>query len=284
MSTDTQAAGFLLAVAALIMTAIFPVFGKIKRVKSTNINPMIFNVYFQSGVVIFCLISTIVLAIVGEHSIQFSYMGLTSGILLGIGGWFVWLALTYMGIAHTSAIASGIASVTGFIEGITIGYYPDHIILSIFALFLIVLGIVGIGLNETLTSFIMTRILCKNDDEMVTMLTLNADANSNVSYKSPEVLFRFSDNPYTAIDNAYGEDNDISINTVQTEMDPLKQEEESDDDMKIADNERDTEALLQRPTQAQTAAITVRFVLICVTICNMHKFTLIFFFFFVCDI
>jgi len=181
-------------------------------------------------------------------------MGLTSGILLGIGGWFVWLALTYMGIAHTSAIASGIASVTGFIEGITIGYYPDHVALSIFSLFLIVLGIVGIGLNETLTTFIMKRLLCSTDEEMVKMLTLNGDTNSDVSYKSPEVLFRFSDNPYTTANN--GGEYEMK-NPDETEMDPLK--DTTDDDIEIGnDDEQDTKALLQESRQRQTRAMTLR--------------------------
>ena len=206
---ETQVAGFILACCSLIMTAIFPVFGKLKRVKDSNINPMIFNVYFQCGVVLFCIIVTIIVVITGPHTIAFSYMGLTSGILLGIGGWFVWLSLTYMGMAHTSAIASGIASVTGFIEGITIGYYPDHIGLSIFALFLIVIGIIGIGMNEALTSFIMKRLLCQTQEESLQILTLDCETQSNVSIKSPASLFRFSSNPYTIIDDV---DNDNDEN------------------------------------------------------------------------
>lgn len=241
-SFETQVAGFILACCSLIMTAIFPVFGKLKRVKESNINPMIFNVYFQCGVVLFCIIVTIIVVITGPHSVEFSYMGLTSGILLGIGGWFVWLSLTYMGMAHTSAIASGIASVTGFIEGITIGYYPDHIALSIFALFLICIGIVGIGMNEALTSLIMKRLFCQTQEQSLQILTLDLERESNVSIKSPASLFRFSSNPYTAIDdpdanNINDVKSEISLNPDETQemltKDDMAELEDSDHDEEI---------------------------------------------------
>eukprot|EP00486_Rosalina_sp_Unknown_P011182 CAMPEP_0201582176 /NCGR_PEP_ID=MMETSP0190_2-20130828/81268_1 /ASSEMBLY_ACC=CAM_ASM_000263 /TAXON_ID=37353 /ORGANISM="Rosalina sp." /LENGTH=389 /DNA_ID=CAMNT_0048021571 /DNA_START=100 /DNA_END=1269 /DNA_ORIENTATION=+ len=242
------------------MTAIFPVFGKLKRVKESNINPMIFNVYFQCGVVLFCVIATIIISTIGPHTIEFSYMGLTSGILLGIGGWFVWLALTYMGMAHTSAIASGIASVTGFIEGITIGYYPDHIGLSIFALFLIVIGIVGIGMNETLTSFIVKRLLCHSEQQSLEILTLDVETHSNVSIKSPASLFRFSSNPYTTIDddniNLNDTKSEISLNPNETEMltkDDMAQLEESDEE-----EMHQTTIINEVHNQQNTSALTLR--------------------------
>eukprot|EP01083_Nonionella_stella_P204944 746759_1 len=178
------------------MTAIFPIFGKINRVKQCNINPMIFNIYFQCGVVLFCVLTTIIVTLIGPLVIRFSYMGLTAGILLGIGGWFIWLSLTYMGIAHTSAIASGIASVTGFIEGVAIGNYPDHLILSLFSLFLICIGIIGIGFNELLTSFIIKRFFCQTDNEWIEILTPNIEFNNDIAYNAPELLFRFSNNTY----------------------------------------------------------------------------------------
>eukprot|EP00484_Ammonia_sp_Unknown_P023439 CAMPEP_0197051242 /NCGR_PEP_ID=MMETSP1384-20130603/25955_1 /TAXON_ID=29189 /ORGANISM="Ammonia sp." /LENGTH=401 /DNA_ID=CAMNT_0042483771 /DNA_START=45 /DNA_END=1250 /DNA_ORIENTATION=+ len=248
---DSQMVGLILAICSLVMTAIFPIFGKLERVKSSNINPMIFNIYFQSGVVLFCVIATIIIAVTGPIAIHFSYMGLTSGILLGIGGWFVWLALTYMGIAHTSAVASGIASVTGFIEGICIGYYPDNIPLSVFALFLIVIGIVGIGVNEALTSFILKRILCRSDNESVQTLTLNIDTHSNLSYRSPEALFRFNSHPYTTLN----EDED-GEQVEQTEITPFtlnERQESADHETSALVNDAQTRA------QMATTPITLRF-------------------------
>ena len=127
-------AGFTMALLSLFMTAIFPVFSKIKKVKSTGVNPMVFNIYFSSGVILFCLIATIIMSIVSTEEIAFTWMGLISGILLGLGSWFIWLSLTYMGISHTSSIASGIASFTGFLEGLAVSSI-DRIGLAVFALF-----------------------------------------------------------------------------------------------------------------------------------------------------
>lgn len=134
-------AGYLLAIISMLMTAIFPIFGKIKRVKITQVNPMIFNIYFLCGVIIFCVLAAVTVTLAGKFSVMFSYMGLASGLMLGIGGWFIWIALTYMGIAHVSSIASGTATITGFVEGIAIGDYPTDIPLTAVALLLILLGI-----------------------------------------------------------------------------------------------------------------------------------------------
>ena len=88
---DSQFVGFALALLSLLMTAIFPIFGKIKRVASTNINPMIFNIYFLCGVILFCIIVTVITQIFHMGELYFTYMGVISGVLLGIGGWLLWL-------------------------------------------------------------------------------------------------------------------------------------------------------------------------------------------------
>eukprot|EP01084_Bolivina_argentea_P242226 406422_1 len=231
---ERQLAGFSLAIGSLVMTAIFPVFSKIEKVKQCRINPMIFNIYFQCGVVLFCIITTIMVALFGPIAIHFSYYGLTSGVLLGIGGWFIWLSLTYVGIAHTSAIASGTASVTGFIEGIFIGNYPDHLILSLFALFLIVIGILGIGFNEALTSFIMQRLLCQTDEDHIVQIMSPNGGYNDLTYDQPQTLFRFASNPYTLAPDG---DEEELIHAKKRETDAVSLQDMDSEETETSDEE-----------------------------------------------
>eukprot|EP00485_Elphidium_margaritaceum_P001020 CAMPEP_0202695112 /NCGR_PEP_ID=MMETSP1385-20130828/8787_1 /ASSEMBLY_ACC=CAM_ASM_000861 /TAXON_ID=933848 /ORGANISM="Elphidium margaritaceum" /LENGTH=311 /DNA_ID=CAMNT_0049351075 /DNA_START=342 /DNA_END=1277 /DNA_ORIENTATION=- len=97
---------------------------------------------------------------------------------------------------------------TGFIEGLTLGVAPHNIALSVFALLLIVIGVAGIGFNEKLTSFLMTRLLCRaQQPEPVPVVNVAADQMSMdeaitiASHPYPPVLFRFkSDHAYVTVD------------------------------------------------------------------------------------
>ena len=102
-------------------------------------------------------------------------------------------AFTYMGLSHASAICSGVAAITAFVEGTLVGRNPDHWIMSMFALFLIVLGILGIGFNETFTSSILK--LCRSDAETVEMMP-PAQNDDDASLATPAMVFRLSPNEH----------------------------------------------------------------------------------------
>lgn len=149
---DTSAAaGYILAVVALFTTGVFNAFVKIDRVKSTRINPMIFNIYYLCGVIIFCVVAAITMTLTGKFIVAFSYMGLISGLILGVGGWLIWIALTYMGMAHAAAICSGTAVITAFLEGLMVGNIPDNNWLAAIALILMILGTVHVYFVDKLS-------------------------------------------------------------------------------------------------------------------------------------
>merc|ERR1719295_42820 len=91
-------------------------------------------------------------------------MGLISGLILGVGGWLIWIALTYMGMAHAAAICSGTAVITAFLEGLMVGNIPDNNWLAAIALILMILGILSIGFNEIVTGMATRVFCCVSDD------------------------------------------------------------------------------------------------------------------------
>ena len=164
MSGET-ALGYVLAFVSLICGALFQVFPKTERVKSTNIHHVVFNLYFLFGCILFSGIVAIYLLIANENAVTFTVFGMISGILIGIAGILVWTTLSFMGISQTSAVIAGTASVTGVVEGIAIGDTPKDVALCLFAILLILIGILGIGFNEPITNAIL-KAFCKNNESI----------------------------------------------------------------------------------------------------------------------
>ena len=170
--------------------------------QNIDINPLIFNLYFLVGCIIFCGITATLLSLFGTHKLHFTPFGLLSGISLGFASWFIFIALSYIGITQASTFTAGISTTASFIGGIFLSKYPDRLWLSILSIILIVIGIIGVGCNELIVNKIIK--LCNSNN---TVEVKNLTSPTHI-----DRLFRLPKRPSIIAQQNINQDTTVNIN------------------------------------------------------------------------
>jgi len=173
--------GFLYAIGSFLFNGTFPLTNKIDRVASTNINPLIFNIYFSIGVVLSSLCCLFYLLIAGE-SFEFTAWGLLGGFFIVAAGFCTFLAIPRIGVCVGSGIWCGVAAVTSYFEGFIKNYATGSdngaLYVSFPGILLVVIGIVLVALCEMLSRVCFPRALAHKTS------TIQSNNDAEIGYKN----------------------------------------------------------------------------------------------------
>lgn len=173
--------GITLAVISAIFNGSFTILFKTTHMVNLSINPIIFQLYVSWGVF---LSSWFVLPFVLNENKEsfldsFSAMGIIAGGLFVLAISASFQAIDYVGVAVAQGIWGGIAMVISYIWGTFLfGEIPSNIGLSVFALCLLVTGVLFIAFCEMLGRskiFSLPRTLFRrtSDSELETELLIS---------------------------------------------------------------------------------------------------------------
>ena len=180
--------GLLWAILSLICNGSFSSLNKLPSVQASNISPEIFNLYFSFGVIFSSYMIYIVLLIC-HINVTFTYLGVISGILLGLSGLTTFAAIKKIGLSVSVAIWSGVAILVSFLEGLYTGVDIDQIYLSYVGLILIIIGIVGVGFSENIIqSFCYTNDELKQNPSILTPQITHATPHSQHFFTPKTIL------------------------------------------------------------------------------------------------
>mmetsp|Transcript_23515 Transcript_23515/g.32984 ORF Transcript_23515/g.32984 Transcript_23515/m.32984 type:complete len:350 (-) Transcript_23515:144-1193(-) len=157
MSTSTASVGLCLAVASAVFNGSFAALFKTKKMTALNIHPMVFQLYVCFGMFLSSLLVIPLLyknpALFQDDTVGdqlcFSGYGVLAGCLfvLAITGSFN--AISDIGIALAQGIWSGGAMLVSYLWGVFIfGQTPKKLPLSLFSLFVLVVGVLVIALSS----------------------------------------------------------------------------------------------------------------------------------------
>eukprot|EP00551_Chaetoceros_affinis_P010538 CAMPEP_0203668180 /NCGR_PEP_ID=MMETSP0090-20130426/4873_1 /ASSEMBLY_ACC=CAM_ASM_001088 /TAXON_ID=426623 /ORGANISM="Chaetoceros affinis, Strain CCMP159" /LENGTH=332 /DNA_ID=CAMNT_0050532549 /DNA_START=82 /DNA_END=1077 /DNA_ORIENTATION=+ len=156
--------GIIYAIASAIFNGSFTTLFKTRRMVDLSIHPIIFQLYVSCGVF---LSSWLVIPFVHmnrEGGGFFSFcMGLLAGALFIFAVYASFQAIDYIGIALAQGIWGGIAMVVSYIWGVCFFHEnPSNTFFSIFALFLLVAGVISIASCERVGTMLFGRISLDN--------------------------------------------------------------------------------------------------------------------------
>jgi len=171
--------GFLYALGSFMFNGSFPLLNKIDRVAKTNVDPLIFNIYFSLGIVISSFICLIYLLIAGDTFV-FTSWGILAGFFIVAAGFCTFLAIPRIGVCVGSGIWCGTAAVTayfeGFIKNVVNGDSSDNgaLYVSFPGIALVVLGIILVALCEE-----FSRVCFPKDKKHTIQSTNDEEAEYN---------------------------------------------------------------------------------------------------------
>lgn len=171
--------GFLCALGSCVLNGIFPLTNKIDRVARTEINPYIFNLYFVVGVFVSSL-GCLFGLLIAEEEIEFTYLGILSGLCIVLAGFFTFTAIPRVGVMIGSGIWCGTAALISFFEGFTKNALTSpedngSLYLSLPGVLCLFVGILCVALCEYFAENIFGYYELKDDRK-------NTDVNSGSSY------------------------------------------------------------------------------------------------------
>jgi len=144
MSTS---AGLVMAVISMICNGSFPSFNKLHRVQQCGVQPQVFNLYFIMGAVLSSIVVYIVLISTGAE-VEFTYLGVISGLCLAICGVTTFAAIKYIGLSMGVTIWSGTAILVSFVQGFIAGTQASNLWIAIVGCLVLIAGIVGVGFSD----------------------------------------------------------------------------------------------------------------------------------------
>lgn len=168
--------GTLLAIASAFFNGSFSVLFKTKRMVDLSIHPIIFQLYVSWGVF---LSSLFVLPFAAYDDKELSFLqnfslgGISAGALLVVAISASFKAIDHIGVALAQGIWGGVAMVVSYTWGtLVFGEAPTNTLLSLFGLFLLVVGVYIIAQCERIIQLIMRRQV-PTLDEAEHLLTTN---------------------------------------------------------------------------------------------------------------
>ena len=169
--------GLIFALISLICNGSFSAFNKLQKVTASNVHPQIFNLYFIFGVIISSILVYIVLIIMGDI-VEFTYLGVISGLCLCLCGVSAFAAIKYIGLSIGVTIWSGTAILVSFIQGFIAGTKAENLFIAICGCVLLIAGIVGVGFSDKIVDSFMNKFK-KNDSEETNALLNKTNVGKN---------------------------------------------------------------------------------------------------------
>jgi glucose uptake protein GlcU len=151
------AIGLACAIGSALFNGSFTALFKTKKVADLSIHPMVFQLYVCVGifltswfVVPFLSLNPPILQDEAAGSdLQFSLMGLISGVLAVLAVSSFFCAVDHIGIALAQGVSGGGAMVVSYLWGLLIfGQMPSMLVVSLLGLLLLVLGVLEIAFSE----------------------------------------------------------------------------------------------------------------------------------------
>ena len=170
-------AGFVFAILAAAFNGCWVAFFKIPSVAKHQLHPVLFNLYVSVGVFISSWFVVPFFGRVGA-SVAFTWYGFLAGTLFVLAGSFSFIAAGEIGLSTGQGVWGGAAIVVSFLWGTLgpppIGAPPKSFVLSMVAIALLLLGVVGIVKCECL-GLNCRRLLCGKVAKIGTQVEASAD-------------------------------------------------------------------------------------------------------------
>jgi multidrug transporter EmrE-like cation transporter len=152
---------FVFAVLAAVFNGSFVVPFKLSAVAKYNIPPLVFLQYNCVGIFLSSWLCNAFLPLNSSYvenagsSFQFVWLALLGGVIFAASLSCGFIAVEIIGLALAQGVLGGTAIVTSYLWAtIVFGEYPSIVALSVFGVFVLVVGVFGIAMSQSIAGYI----------------------------------------------------------------------------------------------------------------------------------
>ena len=159
--------GIILAILSAVFNGSFVAFAKLRSVAACELHPVLFNFYVTLGVFLSCFIAAPFFPLVGAR-FELDALGALAGALFVFAASFSFIAASLVGLSTGQGVWCAAAILVSFLWG-TVGPAPigkplGSVPLSVAALAVIIVGVLGIVQSENLASLLRRCFGCPTAD------------------------------------------------------------------------------------------------------------------------